>query len=71
MASVVNDVGFLRGLGTFERMAVAHLMAELEMFAVDLRLSARFRIGRGQKRLVDGTARGHRASDDELNEITA
>jgi hypothetical protein len=49
-----DDVGFARGVGTIECMAVANLVADFEMFAVHERSAGRWR--GCDKSGVDGAA---------------
>ncbi len=65
-----NDGRFLRGGRDFESMAVAQLVANVEVFAVDER--RRYRIGSsGEKCGIDGAAGRDRTGDDVLDEVTA
>src|SRR6266513_2570932 len=51
-----NDIGFAGGARVFERMPVANLVADFEVFTVNERRRWRFPIRRGQKRSVDRSA---------------
>ena len=66
-----NDIGFAGGARVFERMPVANLVADFEVFTVNERCRWRFPIRRGQKRSVDRSAGGHGTGDDKLDELTA
>ncbi len=66
-----DDVGLARGVGAFELMAIANLVTDFEVFAVNERAAWSFRIRRGQKSFIDGAAGGDGTGDDELDEIAA
>src|ERR1700675_1602395 len=55
----------------FKLVAIAHLMADFEMLAVDERSRIGLSIGSGEQRGIDGTAGGDGAGDDVFDEITA
>jgi hypothetical protein len=66
-----DDVGLARGVGAFELMAIANLVTDFEVFAVNEGRAGRFGFRGGEKCLVDGTSRGDRARDNKLYEFTA
>jgi hypothetical protein len=64
-----DNVGFACGVGAVERVAVADLMANVNVFAVNNRATGCRGMGSGDERRLDGTICRDGPGDDELDEI--
>jgi hypothetical protein len=52
-------------------MAIAHLVADFEMFTFNAWRRGRFLVGNGQQARVNGTAGSHRSCDYVFDEVAA